>query len=356
MLTVKQPPTHGYKSVYDLPTPPSTSRPSPPLNYHEPSFNSVSSTHRSHSPANLPMAAPHRGLPPPAGMPFPPQQPVSVGAPPLPPAHHGPPQSLTQNLHQNPPSWTALPPPPQQWQGSEDSMRNWLQAKTEEEKTKQEEEKTRQEGLRLEQRKIEMDMLRASLGGGIPPPMVPIVFAGMASGGILPQAALEWAQQFMPHPQTQGQPPQLMPPQRPHSPEHHRENSGSGHSHGQYPAAATPGSTQGASGYSAAAYPGSPARPRGQTVSGPIGRPSLGAASNLPSLNTNAPQPGQSSIAAIPPYQPQAHPHAQSAQQDSSPSIYFHHWQPPASHGGGGSNRPGTPSGSSKNKRKRGSL
>ncbi|KAJ0336167.1 hypothetical protein COL154_012014 [Colletotrichum chrysophilum] len=92
-----------------------------------------------------------------------------------------------------------LPGPPPQWQGAEDSMRSWLAAKTEEERRRQEEEKTRQESLRLEQRRIEADMLRTSLSGGIPPPIVPLVFAGMG-GGVLPPAAMEWAQQFLnPH-------------------------------------------------------------------------------------------------------------------------------------------------------------
>ncbi|GJD01926.1 hypothetical protein ColKHC_10751 [Colletotrichum higginsianum] len=63
-----------------------------------------------------------------------------------------------------------LPGPPPQWHGAEESMRSWLAAKTEEERRRQEEEKTRQESLRLEQRRIEADMLRTSLNGGIPRP------------------------------------------------------------------------------------------------------------------------------------------------------------------------------------------
>lgn len=69
----------------------------------------------------------------------------------------------------------VMPAPPAQWQGQEESMRNWLLAKAEEDKRKQEEERTRQETLRLEQRKIEQAMLRESLQGGIPPQMVPMV-------------------------------------------------------------------------------------------------------------------------------------------------------------------------------------
>ncbi|KAF4448726.1 hypothetical protein F53441_7905 [Fusarium austroafricanum] len=337
MLTVKQPPTYGYKSVHDLPTPPSTSRPSPPLIYREPATNSVPVAYRGHSPPSQPMSAPHRGLPPPAAMTLPPQQPPTAGAPP--PVHHPPhppppppPQpSLGPHGHQQRDSWGQLPPPPQQWQGAEESMRHWLQARAEEDKRKQEEERTRQESLRLEQRKVEMDMLRTSLQAGIPPPMVPLVFAGMGGGGLAPQAALEWAQQFMPPGQA---PPraQIMPAQWPVSPEHQRESQAQSHPHAQHPglqSASTP-----AAGY---AYPPSPSRPRGQTVSGAIGRP-MGI-STLPSLNTNVPQPVQ----APPSMHSHQHPHMQQEPQ-SSPSIYFHHWQPPTSQASGSSNRPGSPS------------
>ncbi|KAM0481383.1 hypothetical protein ACHAPX_003487 [Trichoderma viride] len=233
MLTIKQQSTtYGYKSVHDLPTPPSTSRPSPPLNHQDPSFKPYLVSQN--SPVQ-PMSTSHRGLPPPAAMTLPPQQPSSVGPPPPPPPpHHSqppPPPPLAPSSHQVQQPWPSLsaglPPPPQQWQGAEESMKTWLQAKTEEEKTRQEEEKTRQETLRLEQRRIEMDILRASLNGGIPPPIVPLVFAGMGSGGTLPQAALEWAQQFMTPAQSHH--PQLLPPQRPHSPDHPREPMVPGH-------------------------------------------------------------------------------------------------------------------------------
>ncbi|EEU46332.1 uncharacterized protein NECHADRAFT_122482 [Fusarium vanettenii 77-13-4] len=266
MLTVKQPPTYGYKSVHDLPTPPSTSRPSPPLIYQEPATKSLPVAHRSHSPPSQPMSAPHRGLPPPAAMTLPPQQPPAGVAPP--PAHHAPPPppppppALAPPSHQQRDSWGQLPAPPQQWQGAEESMKHWLQARAEEDKRRQEEERTRQESLRLEQRKVEMDMLRTSLSGGIPPPMVPLVFTGMASGGIMPQAALEWAQQFMPPSQVPRA--QIMPAGWPVSPEHQRESQAHAQAqqahaqhHGLPPAPAPP-----ATGY---AYPGSPTRQRGQT-------------------------------------------------------------------------------------------
>ncbi|KAJ4197574.1 hypothetical protein NW767_001182 [Fusarium falciforme] len=352
MLTVKQPPTYGYKSVHDLPTPPSTSRPSPPLIYQEPATKSLPVAHRSHSPPSQPMSAPHRGLPPPAAMTLPPQQPPAGVAPPpahhAPPPPHPPPPALAPPSHQQRDSWGQLPAPPQQWQGAEESMKHWLQARAEEDKRRQEEERTKQESLRLEQRKVEMDMLRTSLSGGIPPPMVPLVFTGMASGGIMPQAALEWAQQFMPPSQVPRA--QIMPAGWPVSPEHQRESQAHAQAqqahaqhHGLPPGPAPP-----ATGY---AYPGSPTRQRGQTVSGAIGRP-MGA---LPSLNTNVPQPTHG-----PPPGMHSHPHMHQAQQQqqqqhesqSSPSIYFHHWQPPTSQASGGSNRPGSPSGETPRKRK----
>ena len=75
-------------------------------------------------------------------------------------------------------------------------MRTWLNAKSEEDRRKQEEEKTKQEGIRLEQRKIEQSMLQDSLRGGIPPPMVPMVFASMG-GANVSNLTLEWAQHYM---------------------------------------------------------------------------------------------------------------------------------------------------------------
>ncbi|CAK7267418.1 hypothetical protein SEPCBS119000_002536 [Sporothrix epigloea] len=112
--------------------------------------------------------------------------------------HHHQPQ-LHHQTHAPPQSYDIpeLPPPPP-WHpnGGDDIMRAWLLAKAETEKRRAEEERTHQDTIRLEQRRTEHDILRTSLAGGIPPPMVPIVFAGMG-GGNLPQAALEWAHQFI---------------------------------------------------------------------------------------------------------------------------------------------------------------
>lgn len=74
-------------------------------------------------------------------------------------------------------------------------MRTWLVAKAEEEKRKQEEEKTRQESFRLEQRRIEQSMLRESLQAGIPPTMVPLIYAGIG-GGNLAGVSVDWLQQY----------------------------------------------------------------------------------------------------------------------------------------------------------------
>ena len=74
-------------------------------------------------------------------------------------------------------------------------MRSWLAAKSEEDKRKQEEEKTRQEQYKLEQRWIEQSMLREALQAGIPPNMVPMIYAGIG-GSQLANLSLEWLQQY----------------------------------------------------------------------------------------------------------------------------------------------------------------
>lgn len=364
MLTVKQPPTYGYKSVHDLPTPPSTSRSSPPLTAKEAIQKSLPRSYRSNSPQTQPsappMSAPHRGLPPPAAMTLPPQQPPpppSSGVPPpqhhVPPPHPPPPPppSLGPTHQQRAgDAWGhPLPPPPQQWQGSEEPMRHWLQARTEEDKRRQEEERTRQETLRLEQRKLDMEMLRTLLSSGIPPAMVPLVFTGMSSGNALSPGVLEWAQQFLPPSQH---PRAIMPPQGIAPQEHHREAPPAA-TPTQWPAWAYQPGAPPPAGYG---HPASPSRPRGQTVGAPGGRPLI----NLPSLNTNVAPPGAPGVnpAAMAPHSHLQLQHQPPMQQEpqASPSIYFHHWQPPTTQASGGSNRPGSPSGSSKTKRKRDSL
>ncbi|CAN8103697.1 unnamed protein product [Discula destructiva] len=248
-----------------------------------------------------------------------------------------------------------LPPPPG-WQTSEEAMRAWLHAKAEEDKRRQEEERTNQERFRLEQRKTEYEILRASLQGGIPPPAVPMIFAGMG-GATLPPAALEWAQVFTTQ-QSQHQHQhqhQLLP--GPSSPEHRRDSHPQAYVHysGSGGVPSTPGSAHGAHGGFVGGYPGSP-RARGYTMPVSGSRP-MAAGSGLSSLNTSV-LPSQGAAAAV--AAAQSHPGVASAQQQQqqeqqqSPSIYFHMWQPPTSQGSqSGSNQPATPSvGESPRKRK----
>jgi hypothetical protein len=346
LLTLKQSAHHSFKSFHDYspPTPPSSSRFSPALTNAGPSFPSLPPATQ---PTTKPMSTPHRGLPPPAAMTLP--QPTQTTS------------ALGQSSFNQP--TVQLPAPPQQWQGAEEPMRNWLQAKAEEDKRRQEEEKTRQEGLRLEQRKVEQEMLRTSLSGGIPPHMIPIVFAGM--GGANPNlvnTSLEWAQHYMAQAhqiqqqqlqqQQQQQQQQAIGPHPHSSPELRRESRqiGQGYGQSQHPippplpsTPVGPASQQSAS--FLPSYPMSPGRSRGQ-LPGPATLSRL-PPSELPRLNTGEmhihqpPQgpPGQSS-----------HPLQQSQNvnpsQQESPSIYFHHWQPPTSQAStSGANQPSTPSG-----------
>jgi hypothetical protein len=83
-------------------------------------------------------------------------------------------------------------------------MRNWLVTKAEEEKRKQEEQRTQQEQIRLEQRKIEQTMLQDSFRNGIPPALIPMIFAGIG-GGNLANVSLEWLQQYAAQLQLQQQ-------------------------------------------------------------------------------------------------------------------------------------------------------
>ncbi|KAI0181414.1 hypothetical protein GGR52DRAFT_35932 [Hypoxylon sp. FL1284] len=348
MLTSKQPVHHGYRPVHDLPTPP---RSSPPLSVVQDSFQKpYIGLSQQQSPSAKPMSAPHRGLPLPAAMTLPQPPPPAPGPPPPAP---GP--TLHSQGAPVPPApgqaLGALPAPPQH-PSSEEPLRSWLMAKAEEDRRKQQEERTRQETLRLEQRKLEYDMLRTCLDRGIPPPIVPVIFAGIG-GGMLPQVALEWAQQSL---AQQGQPPQILPGQGTATPEHRRGSSQYGVSvpvgpqqyGGPVGVPSTPGTGTGApANFVAYQGPGSPTRPRAHTLSmsGPTGRPLGGSA--LPRLNTGEGAPGPPGMPHAPHLAHQAAPPQQDTQ---SPSIYFHHWQPPNTQGG--SNQPGTPSVESPKKRK----
>ncbi|KAL8644132.1 MAG: hypothetical protein Q9226_007919 [Calogaya cf. arnoldii] len=305
------------------------------------------------------MGTPHRGLPPPSAMT-------------LPNPDRG---SSTSGM-----SIGQLPAAPSQWHGAEESMRNWLQAKSEEERRKQEEQKTQQESLKLEQRKVEQNILRESLQGGIPPYMVPMVFAGMG-GGPLPNVALEWAQhamasitlqqqaqmqqqqqqqQQLPQ-QPQQQPPPTQASAQPSNDQRRMLTGPQPNPYGpqqmqQAPPGASP-QIQPSVGFvpsyqnsntsvDRARLPG-PSPSIASTTSTSRHQPS----SSLPRLNTVEMQ-------VQPPSQPQVglqlpaqHPlqQAQNVQQQEQPAsspIYFHHWVPPNTQGSSNKD-PGTPSGKS---------
>lgn len=126
---------------------------------------------------------PFRGLPPPVGLKLSDQSQPSEQ------------QSEQPKIErpQRSKSVGLFPDLPSHCYGTEKSMCSWLFAKAEEEKRRQEEERTRQEALKLEQRKIEQDMLRASLQGGIPPFLIPMFFSGIGRGNV-PHPSPEFSQ------------------------------------------------------------------------------------------------------------------------------------------------------------------
>lgn len=282
----------------------------PPSPRHLPSFFNSHETSMNNT---------HRGLPAPIGMSLaPPERP----------------QTMSSTLG-------SLPAPPSQWTGHDDSMKNWLQAKAEEDRRKQEEERTKQETLRLDQRKIEQSMLRESLSGGIPPPMVPLLFSGLSqSNGGLNSQTLEWAQSYLAQlsleNQRQQQQLQIQEQQfqqqrqqmhHPPSPDLHRENSrmippnpyGSQHNSTQSIApphiASNRGLAHSTSNPSLSRLNTAELQPQPMPTSAPSSRQSTG------------PHPLQQS---------------QTAQSESSPGpgLFFHHWTPPTNTGG----QPPTPS------------
>ena len=247
-----------------------------------------------------------------------------------------------------------MPEPPRQWQGAEESMRNWLLTKAEEEKRKQEEERTRQESFKLEQRKIEQNMLLESIRNGIPPQLVPIIFAGIG-GNNLTNLSIEWLQQYSNSLNTAQQ--QQLASQGPSSgsPDMRRDRMiGQGQPYGSVSQAtpagsvpagqSVPGQPGSQYGYqSAAMSPITGARqPSGPPTSAPRPAPLQNV---LPRLTTNEMQPIQGPpTGSGGPVQPAPIPTAQQEVTSSSPSIYFHHWVPPTSQAASG-NPPATPSG-----------
>lgn len=371
LLTLKPPLQDGFAgthAAYSAPPPPPQPLLLPPPSSSQSisTFQSSPATNGAGSLPSLPasttsrMNTSLRGLPPPAAMAM--QN-----------TDHGPPP-VGQPLGQ-------LPAPPAQWQGADESMRNWLQAKAEEDRRKQEEERTRQETLRLEQFKIGQTMLRESLQGGVPPYMVPMVFAGMG-GGNMPTASLEWAQHYMAQisfQQQQQQQQQLQQQQQPALPPQAtlepRQDSRTitGPQPNPYAtqqpipqAIAAPPVQSGLqlpsqAQQSSAMVPtyqlpntSSAARIQAQQalpqMSLPTSAPRPPPQSQLPRLNTNElrvaqpPQGTQVGVHSLNPLQQSQSAQPQEQHQSSSPNIFIP-WNPPASQPG--SNAPITPSGRS---------
>ncbi|KAI9773535.1 MAG: hypothetical protein M1839_002071 [Geoglossum umbratile] len=262
-------------------------------------------------------------------------------------------------------------------------MRNWLQAKSEDDRRRQEEEKTRQETIRLEVRKMEHNILRDSIAGGVPPYMIPMIFAGI-SGGNLANMSIEWAQQYLAQMQQQQQ-QQIQALTQGHiSPEVRREPRMIGQQ-AQYGTPPQPVTPQGA--------PPSASQPQGTTFLPPYrispsggpaakqtagqqqqqqqqqqhqpppapsyARPGQPTHSALPRLNTDEihiqPPPQQLTSIPLPPSGPvqpmvplqgtgPAPPAPSTQEQTTSSPIFFHHWVPPSSQGASGTIQPTTPS------------
>ena len=328
LLTLKPPLQNGVKEPHEYPSLlNSNSRYSPPTARTGPSPAAPEGADRR-------MSNPHRGLPPPAGMTLPPPDRALPAMAPL----------------------SQLSAPSPQWNNNnnnEESSRNWYLAKVEEDRRRQEEEKTKQEGLRLDQRKIEQSILVESLHNGVPPYMVPIIFAGMG-GGNLSQTALDLAQQYM---------SQLSLQQQQHQQQMHIQSQ----VHQQTPnASAQPAQSSPDlrrdsrmippnpyGGHQAPLQPAmstAPPAPSAPPSQGQLGRPAAptsaargSSQSTLPRLNTTEVHQQNAHHSTHPLHQSQTA--QQEMQQQSSPSIYFHHYVPPPQQSN--TNQPSTPSGKS---------
>ncbi|KAH0001438.1 hypothetical protein KCU78_g14869, partial [Aureobasidium melanogenum] len=329
LLTLSQPgkSDFGARSTHDFK--------SPPLPRYSPK-SVMNDAVRPPLPASITptMSNQHRGLPPPAAMTLPdPGRAPPMIPPPPPPA----PVQAPAHIHHE--AQRA------QWQDEGESSRSWHATRVEEERRRQEEEKTRQESLRLEQRRVEHSMLRESMQGGIPPHMVPMIFAGIG-GANLANFSLEVLQQYTAQLQAAQQQVQAG-----------QEDARERRSINQPPAPyALPSQPQ--SQAHAGAMPQQPPPPLAahqttfsafQSTSPPgrrgpaAPRPSV-AQSTLPRLTT-----GDMQINPPPSAPSSAHPlhQTQTIHQDqpaSSLSIYFHHWVPPTSQADSKSgNQPHTP-------------
>ena len=326
MLTLSQPGNteFGMRPPHDYSPPSLYSRPH--YQHHSPksSFDRPNSA----LPASnqFAMSTSHRGLPPPSAMNLP--DPIRP-----PPPSQPPPSLSNQHALSNQQPLGPMPAPPNQWQGAEDSMRNWLSTKAEEERRKQEEARARQEELKLEQRRVEQSMLRESMQGGVPPQMIPIIFAGIG-GSAMAQVSIDWVREYAQQQMqaldvsadSRREPRMINPPQPPY--------------------AAAPGAQVQAPPpltHHQTTFPAFPQDGR-SAQAGPTSAP-RSAMSGLSRLNTvDLPQQQQQAAAAAA-GPGSAHPR-QTEPQNSSPSIYFHHWVPPQQHESKSSNQqPPTPSG-----------
>ena len=306
-LTIAQPPrnefsgrgTHDFTHYLPLPK----HRVSP-----RPRVDSPVSSLRVSVSADTNMSTQHRGLPLPSSMTLP--DPTRPG-----------PSSLGQSLGH-------LPAQPSQWQGQEDSMRHWLVAKAEEDKRKQEEEKTKQEVLRLDQRRIEQSMLRESLQAGVPPAMVPMIYAGIG-GANLANVSVDWLQQYASQLQQSQQ--QI---QHQTSPEMQRESRLIGQTPGFRSAAPQSAQARHAEQNQAQVPPlqttFSAYQPTPQQRAPQTSIPRSATHTQLPRLTTNEMhvyQPPSATPGSAHPLQQIQTIHPD--QPTSSPSIYFHHGVPP---------------------------
>lgn len=298
-------------------TPPANSKPDfrHPHEFarHSPSRSKVTVQTKGSDDDSHDMSTHHRGLPPPAAMTLPD------------PTRSGPTAPRDYTAH--------LPPPPAHNQVSEDSMREWLVAKAEEDRRKQEE-------LKLEQRRIEERMLREAYQSPIPPPLIPVMFAGLG-GGPLASQSLDLAQQHLAQAQQtssvqyqQGVPAQTSPDARqegrmssttvqyvpvqapPQPPQHQGQQAA--------PGQVLPSQSQHASVYPSPAYQSPKSRNRSLYAPPPAqygphsAAPRSAPQGTLPRLTTNEPATTA----------PSSYSHQQE-QPSPSPSILFHHWQPP---------------------------
>lgn len=330
LLTLPRPVHAGFefKNAHDFVPP-------PPISTQRPSVVKVDQEALPTLQAGVPekMGTPHRGLPPPSAMTLPEPRPI--------------PPPLTA-------PFTGMPEPPRQWQGAEESMHRWLLTKAEEEKRKQEEERTRQEALKVEQRRIEQSILMEALARGIPPQLVPIIFAGIGTHSVA-NLSIEWLQQYnnslavatqqqlTGHTQSSGSPEmrreRLVGPGPP--PQYAPAQAGSAG-----PPPLGPPMAQPSAPYSYGSNPMSPSVASRQ----PSGPPSSGMRGPLqqvlPRISTSEQHQLPPPTAGPGAVQPPPMQGGQQEPQASSPSagIFFHHWVPPSSQPSGG-NQPPTPSG-----------